>query len=313
MLSHITKYLLYLTQNRKIKSQSYNNILTISRQSTQKELLTILFIMSFCQIYIFLFLLFFVSCNALRCTTNCTFTYNFTESFQIPEQCNQIESAGKCSVRFVFYYNRQEYFFTFEAISSPTIFQSDNKQHAKLHLTSLDSAYLSYYIDRACKDKDDCARDIAIHEANKMLQRQIDVPNMIKELKPLMIGPSLLSPNTKLLCYDANEVLHECTTVSLIGICGLSNKVSGNKISRSCSNSMREIFVSMYRSGNDDMFDFQCDESLCNNQTTLQNIKRIMFEYNVTKTLDGRLDGSRLVISISLIIMTMFTLLFNHF
>jgi hypothetical protein len=159
-----------------------------------------------------------------------------TTSFQIPDQCTQTESAGKCYVRFVFYFNLGEYFFSFSTSSTSTIFRSDNKRHAKLHLLFLNSSLLSYYIDRACNNKDDCARDLAINEANEMLQRQIDFPNMIDELKPLIIGPPLTTANPNLNCYDAKETIHQCATSMTDGTCMLSNDIAKNKISRSCIN-----------------------------------------------------------------------------
>ncbi len=270
--------------------------------------------MLFCQTFIFLFLLHFLSCNALQCTTNCTFTYNFTKSFTIPEQCNQIESAGKCSVHLFFYYNLGGYRFSFSASSLSTIFRSDNSRYVKLNLSSLDSIQLSYYIYRACKHKDDCARELAINDANEMLQRQIDIPGMINELQSVMIGPPLTSPNSKLICYDGKESIRQCATSMTEGTCVLSSEISLNKINRACSDSMREILVHMYQTNNDNRFNFQCDRSLCNDQATLRNIKKIMLKYNITKTPDGRLNGSRLIISNnSLMIMMIFTLLFNHF
>ncbi len=64
----------------------------------------------------------------------------------------------------------------------------------------------------------------------------------------------------------------------------------------------------------DNEFNFQCNRSLCNDQSTLRDVKRIMFKYNITKTLDGRLNhGSRFILSISLLIMMIFSLLFNQF
>jgi len=174
---------------------------------------------------------------------------------------------------------------------------------------------LSYYIDRACNNKDDCARDLAINEANEMLQRQIDFPNMINELKPLIIGPPLTTANPNLNCYDAKETIHQCATSMTDGTCILSNDIAKNKISRSCiNNSPRELFVSMYQMDKDNEFNFQCNRSLCNDQSTLRDVKRIMFKYNITKTPDGRLNhGSRFILSIPLLIMMIFSLLFNQF
>ncbi len=47
-----------------------------------------------------------------------------------------------------------------------------------------------------------------------------------------------------------------------------------------------------------------CNRTLCNGNSTLKAVKELMFKYNITKTLDGRLndDGSTFIISISLII-----------
>jgi hypothetical protein len=60
-------------------------------------------------------------------------------------------------------------------------------------------------------------------------------------------------------------------------------------------------------------FNVHCNRSLCNTQSTLQAAKELMFKYNVIKTPDERLDGSRLIISTSLTIMMIFLLFSNRF
>jgi hypothetical protein len=263
---------------------------------------------------IILFLLFFFSCNALRCTTNCTFTYNITNPFTIPDTCNQIVSAGKCQARLAFMYNFGSYFFDLSDASQTTIFNSNNQRRAKLQLYLPSTVYLSHYVDIACKDKDDCARELAINMATEMSQRRYDFLRIMDELAPLILGPPLSSSNPELNCYDSNQKVHQCATLTKPGSCIVANKITNNQISSSCRTDSfeREISINMYQEKDDATFDIRCNRNLCNGRSTLQAVKQILYRHNITQTPDGRLNGSRFHISIFLMIIMIFGLLSNQ-
>jgi hypothetical protein len=75
----------------------------------------------FSRIFVFFIFYFFLSCQALQCTTNCSYTYNFTQPFNIPDRCNQIVSAGKCLAFLTFSYGTREYTIQFQGDSSTYI------------------------------------------------------------------------------------------------------------------------------------------------------------------------------------------------
>ncbi|CAF3426841.1 unnamed protein product, partial [Rotaria sp. Silwood2] len=188
-------------------------------------------------------------------------------------------------------YDCEDYFFDLSADSQTTIFDSNNQRRARLQLYLPTTVYLSHYVDIACKDKDDCARDLAINVATEMSQRQYDFPRIMDELAPLILGPPLSSSNPELNCYDSNQKVHQCATLSKSGSCFVANKIRNNKISSSCKTDSfgREISINMYQDQNDATFDVRCNRNLCNGHSTLKAVKQILFRHNITQTLDGRL------------------------
>ncbi|CAF1257489.1 unnamed protein product [Rotaria sp. Silwood1] len=266
------------------------------------------------QILIFGFLLLVFSCNALRCTTNCSFTYNTTKPFAIPDTCNQVVSAGKCEARLGFMYDWGVYFFDLSANLQTTIFNSNNQRRARLQLHLPNTVYLSHFVDISCKDKDDCARDLAINVSVEMSQRQYDFPRIMSELSPLILGPSLSSSNLELNCYDSNQKVHRCGTLTNPGSCIVANDITKNKISSSCKidSFQREISISMYQEKNYATFDVRCNQNLCNGHATLKAVKQILFRHNITQTPDGRLNGASFRVSILLMIIMLFGLLSNR-
>lgn len=273
--------------------------------------------MLFSQRIILLFYLLFLSCDALRCTTRCSYTFNATTPFSIPDDCDQFVSVEKCLITFTFYYGTQEYTVRFLGDTSITNPISNDFRQAKLNLLS-STALFTYTIDRQCQDKDDCDRDLAKTIANEMRQQQhYNLNGIQNELTPFMLGPPLTSENSNLTCYDSNQNSISCGTTTNRGSCVISNSIFENKIIRVCGDKeiFSEPFVSIYQSQHYLSFDIQCNQSICNNQTTLQEVKAIMFKYGITVTPDGGLlnFGSKLIVSISsIIIMLLLTLVFNR-
>jgi hypothetical protein len=86
----------------------------------------------------------FLPCFGLRCTNNCSYTSSLSTPFQVPISCNQMISAGKCSVVIEFWYNREEYVVTFTGQPSTTVFSIDNRRSVLLGLPSRHVVYRSF-------------------------------------------------------------------------------------------------------------------------------------------------------------------------
>lgn len=247
-----------------------------------------------------LLLISLATCGALRCTTNCSFSYDNTHPFHFPDTCNHIVSAGKCSAMLSFMFESNQYWFNLFADPNTSIYVSNNQRRGKLQLISASRVYLSHFVDIACKDKDDCARDLAIRIAAELSQRRYDFSRLVYELAPLMQGPS----NAQLNCFDGKQKEQRCATPSSSGTCLLTSQVDSNKMTSSCEPTayLPEVSISMYQDSNTATFDIRCNRNLCNTQSTLRATKEILFRYNVTQTPDGRLSGCSLHASISLIL-----------
>jgi hypothetical protein len=138
----------------------------------------------------------------------------------------------------------------------------------------------------------------------------------MNEVQPLVSGPSLTPNEPNLNCYDSKQNVYQCGTSTKPGSCVISDEISKKKISATCDTKLDvgNAYISMFHSDRNHVtFDVHCNRSLCNTYSTLQVAKELMFKYNVTVTLDGRLDGSRLIISTSLMIVMIFILFFNRF
>ncbi|UJR19057.1 hypothetical protein I4U23_022188 [Adineta vaga] len=264
--------------------------------------------MSLCQTYILLLLLSLFSCQALRCTTNCLYIYNSSTPFLYPERCNQIVSSGKCGAMLTFYFHTGEYFFSLSSDSSSTVYNSNNQRRGLLQISE-STASLSHYVDIECKDKDDCAKDLAIKISIELSQRQYDFSKIINELSPYIIGPSLSTQNRPLKCYNSKEKEELCAS------CFLQNQIIKNKITQSCQTTSSELqpSIRMHQNPTTATFDLTCTRNLCNTKSILNIVKDILFKYNVTQTPDGRLNGSRFQISVFLMIITIIFAFFHRF
>ncbi|CAF3405811.1 unnamed protein product [Rotaria sp. Silwood2] len=273
------------------------------------------------RIFIAFFFFFFVTCNALQCITNCWYTYKLTTPFSIPSNCNQSVSAGKCRASLSFTYGVADYIIEFEAASSNVITDIENLHQTSLILPSTGLLYFTYDIKYACNDKDDCAQELAKNASIEMLQRQADNPEIREKLTSFIKSPILTSNNSNISCYDSNENERQCSTLTQRRSCVISHNIFQNKIDRSCDDRTLGgvVSINIFQTPSSAAFIIYCNQVLCNTNSTLQKVKDIMFEYNVTATSDGRLIDVeyvgnyefKLMISIPLMIMMIFSLLLN--
>ncbi len=171
-------------------------------------------------------------------------------------------------------------------------------------------------IDRVCKNKDDCARDLIKDVVTEMQQRQYNYSVIINDVQALVAGPPLTPGVPTLSCYDANQNAQQCGSSSDLGSCVISHVISDKKVSSECDTILQigNAYISIYQSHSGyASFEVHCNRSLCNSHTTLERAKEMMLKYNVTETADGRLDGSRLMISASLMIAMALVLFFHQF
>jgi hypothetical protein len=224
-------------------------------------------------------------------------------------------SASRCRAMVSFWYNREEYDVYMWADSSGDLINIFNTRHVLLQFESSISTFFSYTIERACKNQDDCARNLITNIAIEMLQRQYNYSLITNEVQPFVVDPSIISNTSMLNCYDSNQNVYPCGTLTRPGSCVMSHTITQKKISTECDTeqAVGNAYVSIYQSTSDfTRFSVHCNRSLCNTHSTLQGVKDLMFKHNVTVTADGRLNGSRLMISTSLMIMMICIVIFNR-
>lgn len=267
------------------------------------------------QVILFLLSFLILPSFGIRCTTRCSYAFNRTTSFNIPDNCNEYETVNKCIIILRYTYETDEYNVQFLGIPSISNSILENFHDVKLILSSLMS--FEYRIHRECDDKDDCDRILARSVATQMQQQQQYTLNGIQnELKPFILGPSLSSENPNLTCYDSNQNIQSCGTLTQSGSCVISNNIFENKIINVCGDKdiFSTPFVNIYQSNHYLTFDIQCNQSLCNNQTTLQEVKSIIHKYHITMTPDGRLYNlsSKLISSAVVTIFMIIVLFFSE-
>jgi hypothetical protein len=249
--------------------------------------------------------------SALECTTNCYFSINHDSSFQIPAKCNETTSAKQCKVYLSISY---DYNSTFVTLSASTInFLFDDTHSAMVQLTEYGSIILSYSIARYCNKKDDCARELVYSSMFEIINRPfIDTRPVKDELFPLLASNSS-NGNMDVSCFDSNERVRQCAIASKPGSCQLNQQLNGRKsINRSCDNelSMKSQYIDIYDSGNIASFKIKCNRSLCNGPMTFQAVKEVLFKYNITKTIDGRLNhGLRLSLSYPILLLLIYLII----
>ena len=246
--------------------------------------------------------------DALQCTTNCFFTLNFDSPFEIPAKCNETTSARQCKVDLSISYGDN---FIFVSLSANTLsINLEDYHHAMAQVSDDGSTMVSYSVSRYCKNKDDCARNLARQSMWTIINRPLIDPQSIgNELFPLLSSNSSHG-NTDLHCFDNNENVRQCSIASKPGVCGVSHQLIGRKtITRSCNNKYltRSQHVMILDSNKSASFNIECNRFLCNGPMTLQTVKEILFKYNLTQTIEGRLNnGFRLSFSLLLIVFIVF-------
>ena len=238
--------------------------------------------------------------NPLQCTTDCYFMLDFSSPFDVPPYCNQTASAKQCKVDVSISYGYNSLFLSLSADTFD--YSLGDYQYVMAQVSADGLATISYSVTRYCKKRDDCARELARQSMLEIIQRPLIDPQSIgKELYPLLSSNSSNS-NVDLLCFDQNENVRQCGIASQPGACEISHQLVGKKsIVRSCNNKLftQSQSVIVMDSGKLARFSIDCNRSLCNGAVTLQAVKEIFFKYNLTKTIEGRLnnDGFRLSLS----------------
>jgi len=259
------------------------------------------------QIYIFLFLLFSLSCvqskDQLKCT-QCKFTYNFTQSFSVPDNCPLID-ATDCYVSLNFRFDRQQYTVHFDDKAGV------ESKDLSVSLTFYQSGLFefNYSIQYICSYRDDCTRDLAKYEVAQLLKRQINYTAIITETRPLVLGPPLTPGNPSLSCYNGVRPGTCAASPTLSGICAILDNMWDKTTRITCDyytlylGPRIKIYQSFER--NITTFNIYCTQQLCNTNRTLQTVKGIMFKYGVTTTPDGLLNDSQLILSTSFLMIVM--------
>lgn len=259
-------------------------------------------------IFLFIFSFILPSICAIRCTTACSWSFNRTTSFSIPDGCDKFVTANRCRVIASYSYDTDEYDIRFFSDPSTSNTVLENYHEAKLTVSSM--MYFKYTIHRECDDQNDCDRILAKSLAAEMQQQQQYSLNGIQnELQSFIVGRSSSTGNPNLNCYDSNQNIQICGTLNQSGSCVISDDVLENKFIYVCGDKdvFSTPFVDIRQSQHGLTFDIQCTQMLCNNQTTLEQVKSIVYKYDITITPDGHLynQSPRLIASILLIILLM--------
>ncbi|CAF1384689.1 unnamed protein product [Adineta ricciae] len=204
-------------------------------------------------------------------------------------------------------YHSGLYLFKLTSDSSNVFYDSHNHRHSTLRITGSNTIYLSYYVNIVCKDKDDCAKDLAIKISSELSQQQFNFSNILRELSPYLIAPSLSTQIPQLNCYNSMGKEESCVKYPKNSSCSLEYRIKTNKITQSCriASYENQVSVTMYKDPDIENFDILCTRNLCNTKSTLNAVKSILHRYNITLTTSNELSISlRFQISIFLMITT---------
>ncbi|CAF0759623.1 unnamed protein product [Adineta steineri] len=262
------------------------------------------------------FIIFLIYINslsyALQCTTDCSFQSNLSTTFEIPKSCNQIISGKYCGIRMSFSYS--PYYSSLSFNLQHSNYSLGDFYSASVELSDGGSFSFYYSISHHCSHKDDCAIEFANNNIPNIFRRlDFNYRDMHRELVPLL-STNVSIDTTDLPCFDSNERVRQCGIVTKPGLCEATQQLTGRqKTNRTCNyESYRgEKSVSIYDFGSFASFSITCNRSLCNGPVTQQAVKEIMFKYNITKTIDGRLNnGLRLSLSSTILLSIIIFLLY---
>lgn len=249
--------------------------------------------------WIILLSFFLVSSNALWCTTNCTYRFDLSTPFYIPNSCTQTTSAGHCEVDIIINYETKQVTVSFISDRSKYIMNDRS-----FLFIQFDYVSVSLSNDHKCKNKDDCARAFAMNNAQNILDRlTIDTGSIVSELKPILLSnPPSSTTNTELICYVSNENTGQCSTGNALGECKvIDDLIETKKTSRTCDQDKDSVkkYISIYDSGSFARLTMHGNRSLCNSPKSVEAVKDILFKYNVTISQTGRLRNNARQLSIS--------------
>ena len=249
---------------------------------------------------------FLVSSNALRCTTNCTYRFNLSTPFYIPNSCTEITSAGHCKVDISVSYETEQVTVSFISERSNYIMGDRSFLFIQFEYPSL-----SLSNDHKCKNKDDCAREFAINNAQNILDRlRINVRSILSELTPILLSsPPSSTSNTELMCYVSNDNIRPCSFGNVLGGCQVTDDlIEKKKTSRTCepNTSVLKKYISIHDSGSFARLTIHGNRSLCNSPKSAEAVKDIIFKYNVTISQTGRLRNNARQLSISSLVILIY-------
>jgi hypothetical protein len=146
----------------------------------------------------------------------------------------------------------------------------------------LPTNYLSYSATYACSKNNDCALDFAREKVLDLSNRTYNALIVGSKLRPLL--EERQSMGSSLLCYG-NQV---CTG----GLWQIDfDPKSNSQRKRGCNWEDIPVRVSVYDGGSYTSLDIECNRTGCNSLDTVEQVKAILAQYNLTDA-NGRINAS---------------------
>lgn len=236
-------------------------------------------------LFLLLVLSYFYRVNCLQCTDHCSMTSSIKQPFRLPTNCSYVV-ASRCTVKLVFWYNREDYTISWSSELSSEHSPVENRHFLMIELAN--SAFFSYDVQYVCKDADDCARRFTEEKVNVMIQRSFNLSSIYRHLERLLYQRD--GPSENLACFDMNDAVRQCTVPGISGYCEMVDDLVKYKVHRRlCRHgSQPSIGVNIYDSGHFAMITVKCNRMLCNGPLTIAAVKRLLRNHNITD-MNGRL------------------------
>ena len=136
----------------------------------------------------------------LQCTDNCSMIYSMSQSFILPANCTYI-SSHRCSVKLIFWYDRENYNVTFTGdLLADTNNIADSRDFIMIETGK--NPFFSYDIFYECKETDDCARSFAEEKILQMTKRFYNISKIFADLRRVLYTKSALSQKFSLFRYQ---------------------------------------------------------------------------------------------------------------
>ena len=250
-------------------------------------------------IFLTVFFLLAGNSDALQCFTNCSLgKYRFNTPFVADnKECQQRVSASKCSVNVEFVYHSKTYEVTHEHNSNSRDF---------IYITMQPT--LSYDIRYACSEDTNCALSYIQNRISTMTSQYYDVPRIHAQLAPLIENSS---KSNSIQCYNMKNAIVLCAPSE---VCNVDYNPRSHKArARGCKYFSMPL-VMVYDSETYTSFDITCNRNLCNVDTTLSEVKRILAEHGLTDSSGRRIAaGIREMASVFLLLVTSIFVLSFYF